>query len=592
MQSTIDEIKKRIDIVEFIGAFVPLKKAGKNYKANCPFHSEKTPSFMVSPDRELWKCFGACQDGGDVISFLMKWENITFSEALKELAQKAGVALESFSFEDRQWKEKEKLMQMNAFAAKYFHFLLMEHQAGDKARQYVKKRGLNKKLLETFLLGYAPQSWDSLIKFLKRKKYKDEDIVQSGLAIKNEKGRLYDRFRGRLMFPIINARHEILGFSGRLLSSEAKEAKYVNTPETPLYHKRETLFGMHVAHEAIRERQAAVLVEGEFDMISSFKHDIKNTVAIKGSAVTRDQLMLLKRFTTRVILALDADFSGAQTTLRAIKDAESMDFRVDVIQFDSGKDPDEALQNNPIAYKKTLQKPTPIYDFIIDLALKRHDPQDPYGKKEIAVQALPFLHSIANPIVKGHYMKKLADILDVHEHDITSMARTFDKESEKKRVYQRTRNTSPDDRYSTLQKYILAVLVQSDHTLKVCSTIASQIQPEDFSIPAYKNIFTYFIDYIHSKENDQKNFNLTSFTATFSDPLQAILDELFLFDLSVVPTMDEHDTEKTFHKSLLELKQYALRSRIKGAAQNIHDADSITALSRKLAQVEKELRIL
>ncbi len=286
MEDVIAEIKKKIDIISFIGSFISVKKSGRNYKALCPFHQEKTPSFVISPDRQIWHCFGACQDGGDIIRFLMKWENITFIEALRELAEKAGVKLAKVNLEDKTWKKKERLLSINFLASEFFEYILQKTSIGEKAQSYLKKRKLDPRISKKFQLGYAPASWDSLLNFLKKKKFSEYEIVESGLMVKSERGRIYDRFRGRLIFPIKDARENVIGFSGRTLDENVKEAKYINTPETPLYHKRETLFGINVAKEAIKNEKNVMIVEGEFDVISPFQQGIENIVAIKGSALT------------------------------------------------------------------------------------------------------------------------------------------------------------------------------------------------------------------------------------------------------------------------------------------------------------------
>ncbi len=594
MDSTVDQIKKKIDIVDYIGSLITLKKAGRNYKANCPFHNENTPSFVVSAERQIWRCFGACQDGGDVISFLMKWDNLTFFEAVKELAEQAGIQLKDVKFQDRQWKEKEVLLKINSLSAKYYHYILTDHASGKEARDYLKNRGVTKKLIETFQLGYAPQSWDSLSKFLYKKDFKDKEISLAGLSLQSakNKSRYYDRFRGRLMFPIIDTRKNILGFSGRLLTNSEKQAKYVNTPETPLYHKRETLYGIHATHEGIRKSKTAVIVEGEFDLISSYKNSITNAVAIKGSAFTKDQLMLLKRYTKHLVLALDADFSGTQTTLRAIKDAEEMDFRVDIIRYTSGKDPDEALEKDPAGFKKLLKKPMHIYDFIIETSLERHNVEDPYEKKEFIQDVLPFITSISNPIVKSHYTKRLADIIQSDERDVELSLRKFTNQEHRSKTNVPQKQTKPEDRMEVLQKYIMSYLLQHDNPPDLFYTIADIMDIDDFTIPSYHEILLAFKKYIdNAPENKRKDsFDVKVFSENFSDPLQAVLDELFLYDISAEKIVD--DDSKAFKKTLLEFKRLSLKSKLKESVKSGDSSQKMQTLTQKLAQVEKELRVM
>jgi DNA primase len=460
MQNSIDEIKRKLDIVEFIGSRITLKKAGRNFKGLCPFHNEKSPSFTISPDRQIWHCFGACQEGGDVIKFLMKWDNITFYEALQELAEKTGVTLEKTSVEDRVWKVREQLFKINALAAQYYHYLLQKHKVGEAAREYLQTRSISDKLTESFYLGYSPSSWDSLLKFMKSKKYSTEDMLQAGLIIKSDRGSFYDRFRGRLMFPLQDTRGNILGFSGRLLTSE-KQAKYINSPETPIYRKRETLFGIHITKDHIKKENCAIIVEGEFDMISLFKEGITNVVAVKGSAVTREQLQIIGRLTKHITLSLDADFAGGETAKRAIEDAEKMDFDIDVAVYDFGKDPDEAVKNDPIAFKKLIKKPTPIYDFIIDKAVKKYSQGDVFSKKEVAAEVIPLISSIQNPIVKSHYFKKLGTILEVDPDSVLSLATKYVKTQDSKQNKQFINKQKPQkNREELVEEYILSYILK------------------------------------------------------------------------------------------------------------------------------------
>lgn len=343
MSNQVEDIKQRIDIVEYIGRYVDLKKSGRNFKGICPFHQEKSPSFVVSPDRQIWHCFGTCGVGGDVISFLMKWENLSFYEALKELADSVGIKLDDVQYDDKQFARKQKLYEINLQALKFYSYLLQETKFGDKAREYLENRGTNEKIIKTFELGYAPSSWDSLIKYLQKKGHSVGDIIDTGLALPGRSGKPYDRFRHRLMFPLKDAKGNVVGFSGRLLDPDKKEAKYVNTPETEIYHKRENLFGIHLVKDDIRKSENVYVVEGEFDMITPFQHGISNIVAIKGAAFTDEQLGILKRYTKRITLALDMDEAGVEAMKRGIRSAEKQDFEIYVAQFTHGKDPDESL---------------------------------------------------------------------------------------------------------------------------------------------------------------------------------------------------------------------------------------------------------
>jgi len=414
----LEEIKRKIDIVELVNSYVPLKKAGRNFKALCPFHSEKTPSFVVSPERQIWHCFGQCGEGGDIFGFLMKIENLDFGEAVRELAKKAGVKLTRYQPSEDE-RNKQLLYEINHLATEFYHFLLLNHPSGKKALDYILGRGIKKDSLLLFKIGFAPDSWQSLQAFLVGKKgYKVQDLERVGLVIKTQKGDFYDRFRGRLMFPLKDYHGNIRGFAGRLLDPQAKEAKYVNTPETFIYHKSELLFGSSEAKEEIKKKDQAVLVEGELDMISSFQAGVKNVLAIKGSALSEPQVKLISRFTQNLVFALDQDLAGDQAARRGIETAEAGGMMIRVVESKEGKDPDEIAQKNPTLWRELVQKAVPVYDYLLDSAFKRFDGQTIEGKRKISGEFILALTKISNEIVRDHYVRELANRLQVGEEAI------------------------------------------------------------------------------------------------------------------------------------------------------------------------------
>jgi DNA primase len=587
MDNPIEEIKKRIDIVDFIGSFIDLKKSGRNFKALCPFHQEKTPSFIISPERQIWHCFGACQEGGDAIKFLMKWENITFYEALKELAEKLGIKLKKFDFEDRAWKKKERLFTINSLANEFYHYLLTKHKIGRKALDYLKNRKTNRKIIDTFNLGYSPSSWDSLLKFLKKKGFQRDEAYEAGLLVKSEKGNFYDRFRKRLMFPIKDQRGNILGFSGRILG-EKGESKYINTPETPIYHKRESLFGINLAKEAIKKMGRAILVEGELDMISCFREGITNAVAIKGSAITKEQLMLLKHYTNQVVLSLDADIAGEETTKRAIVDAENLDFDVLVVSFDFAKDPDEALKKDPLAFKKIIEKPMSIYDFIIDLSLKKNKGQDAISKKNIGNETIPFIAGIKNPIVQSHYLKKIAEILEVDPQAVKLLMRKEINKQKKRHKITFQKKTSDKDRYHLLQTYVVSLIFQSDKPDKLFKKIFNVLEEDDFSYQSYKKLLQAFVDFQAKtpKKQLEKESWREKFSLFLAKELIPVFNQLVLFDIAI---FSDVFLEKELEKTIFEFKKLSLKKRIKEKNSEIEEVKRLTSL---LSSVEKKLVIL
>lgn len=575
MDNQIEEVKNRIDIVDYIGSIVTLKKMGRNYKALCPFHQEKTASFVVSAERQSWHCFGACHDGGDVISFVMKWENITFYEAFKELAEKAGVELKQVGFEDNEWKKKEKFLYINTLTAKYFEYVLHSTAFGKPALEYLAARRISVPIMKKFQMGYAPRSWDSLLNFLTRKGFKREEMHESGLLVKNENGRYYDRFRGRIMFPISDIRGNIIGFSGRLTEKNEVEGKYINTPETPIYHKRESLYGIHIAKEAIRKEDCAILVEGEFDMITPYIHGIENVVAIKGSAVTREQLTILKRLTKRITLALDADNAGEDAMKKGIEEAERQEFEVRVLSFESGKDPDEAVRSDLISFKKALKSPMPIYDFIIQLAQKKFSDGSAFSKKNIGDFVAPFISRIQNPVIQSHYNKKVASILEVSEGSIISLLKQ--QRTQKKPFIVRKTQTATADREEVMQRYLLSIMLQHENPYEIYDKIFAVIKLEEFTIPAYQKVCMSLLSY---KNSHPDRYDAANFISTLPSELVTTYDELFMFSSSEVEFSSEN-----IDKLIIDVKDNILKHKLTEATtQNKPDSE--------IQQINNELQML
>lgn len=585
MESAVEEIKKKLDIVEFIGSYTTIKKLGRNFKALCPFHNEKTASFVISPERQIWHCFGSCGDGGDVIKFLMKWENITFYEALKELAEKTGVVIKKVDFEDKQWHYKQRLLEINSLTAEYFEYLLHKSSFGQKAKDYLEERKIKTPIIKAFQLGYAPKSWDSLLTFLRKKKFQPEEISRAGLVVKNSKGTYYDRFRGRVMFPIRDVRGNILGFSGRLLDREANEVKYINTPETELYHKRETLYGIHLAKNFMKKNGVAILVEGEFDVISMHQSGAENAVAIKGSAVTKEQLLLLKRFVQKVYLALDMDAAGEEAIKRGIEEAEELEFDISIIKFENGKDPDEAVKANSVVFKKSLEKPIPIYDFMIEFAQNKYPQKDAYSKMKIGEEIVPFVERIKNSIVKSHYIKKIAQLLEVSEDSVLEVLR-------KTKVNKKTKNTAivkkktifPHDRIEILQKFLLSMMFQNDEPYIIAQKIFGELTPEQFTIPSLQKISKVFLEY--QKLNNE--YSLESFIKTLPSELRTVFDEVYLLGSS-----EWNFSESKEDRLILEVKKLILKKKLSELIQvegeNVNKEEEMLTITRTLKEVEKRI---
>lgn len=413
MAGQIDEVKARTEIVDIIGAHVSLKKAGRNFKGLCPFHSEKSSSFMVSPELQIFKCFG-CGESGDVFAFLQKYEGMDFSEALKFLADKAGIKLTRVT-RSREETDKEALLEANRLAAHFYHYILTKHTEGETARKYVREtRKLTDKTIEAFLIGAAPQSSTALFTTLTKQKGIDPNVLErAGLTVKTDRGYI-DRFRGRVIFPITDHRGQIIALAGRILPTEKKDiAKYINSPETPIYHKSRSLFGLSHTKDAIRKAGFAVITEGEVDAISSWQAGVANVVAIKGSAFTNEQLSLVGRFTKRIVIALDSDFAGNAAAIKSISEAQHAGFEVRVASLTPYKDPDEFAQADPVGYKKAIEHPKGVWDFILDVYFAKYPEPDGESKLSLSREVTPILASITDTIAQAHYMKMVSDRLGV-----------------------------------------------------------------------------------------------------------------------------------------------------------------------------------
>jgi len=584
MKNVIEEIKQRVDIVDFIGNFISLKKTGRNFKALCPFHQEKTPSFIVSPERQIWHCFGACNEGGDIIKFLMKWEKLTFFEAVKELAKKAGLQMKNIDFEDKLWEKKKRFLSMNQLAADFFHFILLKTDYGKKAVEYLYQRKIKPSTIKTFNLGYAPLSWNSLYSFLNKKKYEEEEMLENGLLVRNEKGGFYDRFRGRLMFPIYDSRGNIIAFSGRNLIENNKEAKYINSPETPLYHKRETLFGFHLAKEAIKKTNNVYIVEGEFDMISPYQAGFYNFVAIKGSALTKEQLIILKRYTERITLTLDADTSGIEAIKRGIEEAEKFDFDINVVVLDFAKDPDEAIKTNFEKFRNLIKKPIGVYDFLIDFNLKKYPEKNAYNKRKISEELIPYLAGIKNNVVQSYYIKKLSSLLEVSEQSIHNLIKK-NLLSKKRRLefIPIKKEEKKQSHMILIERYLLGCIFQNDSPFVIGDLIFSIILPEDLSLLSLEKIAKKFLEF---KKNNKK-FILEKFINFLPEELKTIFDEIYLF-ASVDTDLAKEQIEKIAYK----IKRNSLKRQIKkiiDLSDQIENKQKLKTLNKQLMEVEKKI---
>jgi DNA primase len=409
--SVVDEVKQKTDIVEIIGQYATLKKAGKNLTALCPFHSEKHPSFFVYPEQQSWHCFGACNTGGDVFSFIMKKESLDFGETLRLLADRAGVILPAYSARAEDKEEKDEFYKVNEAAALYYNNLLINSPGAEKARAYVESRGFTDQAVSDFQLGFSLDTWEALKNYLAEKGYSEEAMLSAGLLVQADDGQTHDRFRGKLMFPIRDSRGRTLGFGARVLDDSLP--KYVNSPQTPVFDKSSILYGIDRAASAIRKQDMAIIMEGYMDVITAHQNGISNAVASMGTAVTESQVNTLKRLSKNLVLALDADAAGEEAMLRGVGYENILSAEIRVVVMPEGKDPDDVIKEDVKSWQEQVDNAVPIVDYTFDMVISRLDLTTARDKSLAVDRLLPIVAEIKDPVRQAHYMQKLAGLVKV-----------------------------------------------------------------------------------------------------------------------------------------------------------------------------------
>lgn len=441
--SAVEQVRERTDIVEIIGQHVQLRKTGRSFKGLCPFHQEKTPSFIVFPESQNFHCFG-CGAGGDVFSFVMQIDRVEFHEALQTLARQVGVTLEAVppppSAEETE--RHDRLFRLNERAAAWFSHVLWQTAAGEPGRHLLERRGIDRATAEQFQLGFAPDRWDALLKHATARDASEDELALAGLVTRRDDGSIYDRFRGRLMFPIRDRDERLVGFGGRALGDA--QPKYLNTPETVIFDKSGNLYALHLARDSIQKAREVIVVEGYMDAIAAHQLGFRNVVASMGTALTEAQARLLRRGVDRIILALDADAAGQMATLRgidvlrvALSDADrpvadarrlirfERTLKVDlrVVRLPEGKDPDDLIRQDPDGWRRAISEPVPLLDFYIDAVVGEQPPADPRQKSEVVRRIAPLLGEIGDRVVHRHYVTEVARRLQIDERAILEAPR-------------------------------------------------------------------------------------------------------------------------------------------------------------------------
>lgn len=589
--SSITEIKDRINVVDFISSFIPLKKAGANYKAACPFHHEKSASLMVSPSKQIWHCFG-CGEGGDIFTFIMKYENLDFGEALKILASRAGIELPKFSGENEQENQyKKRILAVNEQAARFYNEVLKKLPAAGFARQYLVRRGLSEETINEWQIGFAPQEANVLEGVLAKKDFKQQELLDAGLLARSERG-LYDRFFGRITFPIRNYSGDIVGFTARILDDTAKAAKYVNSPETLVYNKSRVVFGLYQAKQAIRKEDCAIVVEGNMDVIACHQAGFKNAVGSSGTAFTIDQLTTLARLTKKLKFAFDTDAAGINATRRALDMALRLGFSVYIARIEGAKDPDELIKKDPELFRKAIDE-APLYlDYFFEKAFVNYDPRSVEQKKKIAADLIPMIRQLTDPLEIAHYVRLLSQRLAVPEK---SLYEVLAKDQQRKAVEtvvaeQATPEPLVKNRSYHLERKILGYAM-FDPTLRIY--IAERISPDDFKNEEIRKVYEKLIS--------ENPLDLEKFTDTLKQELGDNYAELaklthFVIESEYTQVEDSLAFEREFNQILNEFKTNNTKIQMKDLitemvlAEQKNDKQKLAELNQRFSDLSKNLR--
>lgn len=596
INSPVEEIKNRLDIVEVIGNYIKIEKAGINYRALCPFHSEKKPSFFISPTRQTWRCFGACGEGGDMFSFVMKIEGIEFGDALRLLARKAGVELKR---EDPKLKtERQRLYEISELSCRFFETQLQESEKGKKAKNYLLSRGIKEESIKKWRLGYAPDTWQGLSDFLVGRGYKREEIEKVGLVLKSEKTKnYYDRFRARIMFPIFNLSSSVIAFGGRIIENQDpnskdkpydETAKYINSPATILYDKSNVLYGLEKAGIGIRRKDQCVLVEGYMDVIMSHQAGVENTVSTSGTALTGFQLKNLKRYSNNLLTAFDMDLAGGSATKKGIDLAQSLGFDIRVVVMPEGSDPADIVFENAKKWEDLIKNAKSIHDFYFQDALSKYDKNSLEGKKQISEFLLPVIKKIPNRIEKSFWIKSLANLLETREEDIIEEIEK-NKYSSSERIKSFEKPVEPTDKAKTvreknrkglLEEQLIILIIKSPENLDLLkeedfellssetSEIIQRFKEQGFDLKDVDSEMDKLIDYLSLKAEVQSLLDKGSAIEKFEEDFKK-------------------EEKQEFENCLKELKILAFKDNLNSISKDIKESEKNENFDRVKELVKK-----
>lgn len=577
----LEEIKQRIGIVDLVSEYVQLRKAGVNFRALCPFHQEKTPSFLISPTKQIWHCFG-CSLGGDIFEFIKQIEGVEFPEALQILAARAGVELKRPTVEYKKEQDQKKVLyEINDWAAKYYQAVLEKSPVAEEARLYLQKRGLKEETLKKWQIGYAPADFHSLENFITKKGFQKAEAAAAGLLVKKDDGFFFDRFHDRIMFPIQDIHGRVAGFTGRLLREQEGVGKYINSPETLIYSKSHLLYGLHLAKNEIRKHNQVIVVEGNIDVLtcheaapSGGQTGFANVVGSSGTALTSDQLEILKRFTENLSFAFDVDAAGLMATRRALELALSQGFNVRVINLPASlaKDPDELIRKDPKFWVDALKTAPNFLDFYFQgMFAKINANSSNIEKKQVAGEILPLLTLLPDPIDQSHYLGLLAQKIGV---DARILAELLNKAQVKKQKFQNfpeRPGRAPTPKLSKTEVVERRVLGLYLKLSQERFWDGNGLEPQDWSVPALGEIFRAIEE---AKKQTGDGFRLEAFLT--AHPRLKTEIELLIFaaenELLLLPDVS---IEEWKSQSLAELKKISTKRRMEELARRIREAETI-----------------
>lgn len=587
-----DEIKQKLDILDLVGEYVVLKPSGSTgFKGLCPFHSEKSPSFHVSQDRQNWHCFG-CNEGGDCFSFVMKIEGMTFPEALMHLGKKTGVEIRRLP--TTQSNVRSRMLMINDLAQKFYRKVLLESTKAISARSYVTSRNIPPELADRFGLGFAPDEWDTLSQFLLKRGFSETEIVQAGMSLKRKKGTgVIDRFRNRLMIPLRDHHGNTVGFTGRSMPGDEQGPKYMNSPETPVYSKSHVLYGLDLAKRSARDEGSIIIVEGNLDVIASHKAGVEHIVASSGTAFTQDQLELLKRYTQTIIFAFDSDAAGFKAAKKGISLARALGFDIRAVILPDGvKDPDDLVQKDPSLWKSLVTSSQPIMEFLISQITRGKDLRNIDDKRFVAKELLPALGEMVSVVEREHWLQVVADLLQT---PIDQLRPSIPTSSLVEAAVISEKPSPIEKQLSKEEKALCLLFGQMVSSEDIFDTFRKRLEKVCHGNEAWMTLYTLASDtYDSGSQPAQKSFFLRIRDMLAGHPKQDSLEELldsssFMADETFQDLPPQKVLEYIDHLFSL-LEEHAQGQRREVLARNLRQAEALgdkEAVSRLLAQLNE-----